>query len=70
MVNILKSTNYFFGLLQELFGKFGTIIDLRIHSKQSNKGLPGSRVPNYGFIIFEDANVVQKVLSGGVSDCK
>lgn len=51
--------------MKELFGKFGTIIDLRIHSKQSNKGVPGSRVPNYGFIIFDDANVVQKVLGGG-----
>jgi hypothetical protein len=51
-----------------LFGKFGTIIDLRIHSKQNNKGTPGNKVPNYGFVIFEDANVVQKVLNSKVSD--
>jgi hypothetical protein len=56
-------------MLQELFGKFGTIIDLRIHSKPNNKGVQGNRVPNYGFIIFEDANVVQQVLSSRVSVC-
>lgn len=49
--------------LKELFGKFGTIIDLRIHSKPNNKGVQGNRVPNYGFIIFEDANVVHQVLN-------
>jgi RNA recognition motif-containing protein len=57
------------GLLQELFGKYGTIIDLRIHSKQNNKGAAGNRVPNYGFITFENADDVQKVLSMKVSDC-
>jgi RNA recognition motif-containing protein len=57
------------GLLQELFGRYGTIIDLRIHSKQNNKGAPGSRVPNYGFITFENPDIVQKVLSMRVSDC-
>jgi hypothetical protein len=49
--------------LKELFGKFGTIVDLRIHSKPNNKGVQGNRVPNYGFIIFDDANVVQQVLN-------
>ncbi|XP_069671882.1 ras GTPase-activating protein-binding protein 1 isoform X2 [Periplaneta americana] len=48
--------------LKDLFGKYGQIVDLRIHSKQNNKGLPGNRVPNYGFIIFEDVNTVQHVL--------
>jgi hypothetical protein len=52
-----------------LFGKFGTIIDLRIHSKPNNKGVQGNRVPNYGFIIFEDANVVHQVLNSRVSVC-
>lgn len=51
-----------------MFGKFGTIIDLRIHSKPNNKGVPGNRVPNYGFITFEDANIVKEVLSSRVSD--
>jgi hypothetical protein len=54
-------------MLQELFGKYGVIIDLRIHSKPNNKGVQGNRVPNYGFSIFEDANVVQQVLSSRVS---
>ncbi|XP_021925531.1 ras GTPase-activating protein-binding protein 1 isoform X2 [Zootermopsis nevadensis] len=49
--------------LKDLFGKFGHIIDLRIHSKSNNKGVPGNRVPNYGFITFEDANTVQQVLN-------
>ncbi|KAJ9578817.1 hypothetical protein L9F63_004967, partial [Diploptera punctata] len=49
--------------LKDLFGKFGTIIDLRIHSKSNSKGVPGNRVPNYGFIIFEDPSTVQHVLN-------
>ena len=54
-------------MLQDLFGKFGTIVDLRIHSKPNNKGVQGNRVPNYGFIIFDDPNVVQQVLNSRVS---
>ena len=50
-----------------MFGKYGTIVDLRIHSKPNNKGVQGNRVPNYGFIIFEDPNVVQQVLNSRVS---
>ncbi|XP_067010833.1 ras GTPase-activating protein-binding protein 2 [Anabrus simplex] len=49
--------------LRELFSEFGNIIDLRIHSKQNVKGVSGNRVPNYGFIIFENASTVQTVLS-------
>ncbi|KAK6633437.1 hypothetical protein RUM44_004040 [Polyplax serrata] len=51
--------------LRELFSKFGTIVDLRIHSKTSSgtKGPPGSRVPNYGFITFENPQSVQEVLN-------
>jgi hypothetical protein len=50
-----------------LFGKFGTIIDVRIYSKPNNKGASGNKVPNYCFIIFEDRNVVQQVLNSRVS---
>ncbi|XP_071455515.1 ras GTPase-activating protein-binding protein 2 [Hetaerina americana] len=49
--------------LKELFGKFGTILDLRIHSKPNTKGPGGKCVPNYGFIVFKDASSVQDVLS-------
>ncbi|KAI5702862.1 hypothetical protein M8J75_004961 [Diaphorina citri] len=46
--------------LRALFGQFGTILDLKILSKVQ-KG-PNNRVPNYGFIIFEDPATVQTVL--------
>ncbi|XP_046393417.1 ras GTPase-activating protein-binding protein 2 [Ischnura elegans] len=49
--------------LRELFGKFGTILDLRIHSKPNTKGPGGKCVPNYGFIVFKDPASVQDVLS-------
>ncbi|KAJ8670755.1 hypothetical protein QAD02_002014 [Eretmocerus hayati] len=53
--------------LKQLFEKFGRVADIRVHSKQNDriKGPPGQgavRVPNYGFITFEDVTVVQKVL--------
>ncbi|XP_063217269.1 ras GTPase-activating protein-binding protein 2 isoform X2 [Bacillus rossius redtenbacheri] len=49
--------------LKQLFGKFGTVIDIRIHSKPNNKNMPGNRVPNYGFITFEDSETALTVLS-------
>ncbi|KAL0281362.1 UNVERIFIED_CONTAM: hypothetical protein PYX00_002369 [Menopon gallinae] len=51
--------------LRELFSKYGTIVDLHIHSKTSSgpKGPPVNRVPNYGFITFEDPQSVQEVLN-------
>ncbi|KAL1460195.1 hypothetical protein WDU94_012130 [Cyamophila willieti] len=45
--------------LRALFGQFGTILDLKIFSKPTTKG---PRVPNYGFLIYEDPNTVQTVL--------
>nr|CAD7443834.1 unnamed protein product [Timema bartmani] len=53
--------------LKQLFSKFGAVIDLRIHSKTNNKGMNGNRVPNYGFITFEEPSTVQAVLSSRVS---
>lgn len=49
--------------LRDLFSKFGPIIDLRILSKHNSKNMPGSRVPNYGFIVFESAATVKAVLN-------
>jgi len=49
--------------LRSLFGRFGTIADLRILSKQGPK-IPGQRPPpNYGFITYEDAASVQECLA-------
>uniref|UniRef100_A0A8D8RGU9 Ras GTPase-activating protein-binding protein 2 n=1 Tax=Cacopsylla melanoneura TaxID=428564 RepID=A0A8D8RGU9_9HEMI len=45
--------------LRALFGPFGTILDLKIFSKPTMKG---PRVPNYGFLIYEDPSTVQTVL--------
>lgn len=55
--------------LRNLFEQFGKVIELRVHSKPNDrsKGPQGSnvnnaRVPNFGFITFEDSTVVAKVL--------
>jgi len=40
--------------LRELFEKFGQIQDLKICNKGPGKGGAGVRVPNYGFVVFED----------------
>lgn len=51
--------------LKKLFATFGNVADLRIHSKNNNlkgNGPAGNKVPNYGFITFEDANSVKAVL--------
>lgn len=55
--------------LRQVFERYGRVAELRVHSKTNDrcKGPPGSnnaaRVPNYGFITFEDQQVVTKVLS-------
>ncbi|XP_015181642.1 PREDICTED: ras GTPase-activating protein-binding protein 2 isoform X1 [Polistes dominula] len=55
--------------LRQLFERYGKVADLRVHSKSSDrcKGPLGSnnntKVPNYGFITFEDQLVVTKVLN-------
>lgn len=49
--------------LRTLFSKFGTVADLRIHSKQGPK-VPGGRAPpNYGFITYDDPDSVQNCLA-------
>lgn len=53
--------------LRDIFSKFGSIVDLRIHSKPTGKGMPGTRVPNYGFITYEDQQSVQNCLNARVS---
>ncbi|XP_076686204.1 ras GTPase-activating protein-binding protein 2 [Andrena cerasifolii] len=56
--------------LRQIFEPFGRVVELRIHSKSNDrcKGPQGNntgKVPNYGFITFEDQEVVSKVLQGG-----
>jgi len=50
--------------LKKLFAQFGPVADLRIHSKNPNikAGPAGNKVPNYGFITFEDSATVKIVL--------
>lgn len=49
--------------LTVLFSKYGTVVDLRIHSKPGAK-VPGVRAPpNYGFITYEDPSSVQNCLA-------
>ncbi|CAD6244746.1 GSCOCG00013453001-RA-CDS [Cotesia congregata] len=56
--------------LRIIFERFGKVADLRIFSKgnERSKGPQGSNnsmrgVPHYGFVTFEDSNVVSKVLA-------
>ncbi|XP_043474253.1 ras GTPase-activating protein-binding protein 1 isoform X2 [Leptopilina heterotoma] len=55
--------------LRQLFERYGKVAELRVHSKANDrsKGPQGAnsavRVPNYGFITFEDSTVVAKVLN-------
>lgn len=52
--------------LTVLFSKYGTVVDLRIHSKPGAK-VPGVRAPpNYGFITYEDPTSVQNCLADTV----
>uniref|UniRef100_A0A3Q3VKX0 Uncharacterized protein n=1 Tax=Mola mola TaxID=94237 RepID=A0A3Q3VKX0_MOLML len=40
--------------LKEFFEKYGTVLELRINS--------GGKLPNFGFVVFDDAEPVQKIL--------
>ncbi|GIX83309.1 ras GTPase-activating protein-binding protein 2 [Caerostris extrusa] len=48
--------------LKNHFTQFGRVLDMRINTKQTQK-IGGGKVPNFGFIVFEDPDSVQKVLS-------
>ncbi|XP_058810284.1 ras GTPase-activating protein-binding protein 2 [Phymastichus coffea] len=54
--------------LRQVFERYGRVADLRVHSKQNDRskgpqGTNSTRVPNYGFITFEDMSVVKLVLA-------
>jgi len=53
--------------LRELFSTFGKVTDLRINQKtgrenQSKPGREGVKVPNFGFIVFDSGEAVEKAL--------
>ncbi|XP_051924606.1 ras GTPase-activating protein-binding protein 1 [Hippocampus zosterae] len=41
--------------LKEFFEQYGTVLELRINS--------GGKLPNFGFVVFDDSDPVQKILS-------
>ncbi|BFZ18028.1 hypothetical protein BsWGS_21068 [Bradybaena similaris] len=43
--------------LKEFFEQYGNVEELRINTKSS-----GGKVPNFGFVVFENADTVQKIL--------
>jgi len=52
--------------LRELFCQWGRVADIRISNKgaaQSKQTPAGTRVPNFGFVIFEETRAVQRVLA-------
>lgn len=51
--------------LEQLFGKFGKVAEVRISSKgvaQSKTTASGQRVPSFGFVVFEEERAVQDCL--------
>lgn len=49
--------------LRQLFGTFGRIAELRIHTKSAQKNPTPRPVPNYGFITFEDQQSVNNLMN-------
>ena len=47
--------------LRNYFGQFGKVIDVRINT--NSKQQSGRRLPNYGFVVFDDKQCVEKLLS-------
>lgn len=53
--------------LKALFSKFGSVADLRINSKTTQKVPGGREPPYYGFITYDDPESVQNCLANTVS---
>lgn len=47
--------------LKSFFNKFGKVIDVRINT--NSKQQSGRRLPNYGFVVFDDKQSVENLLS-------
>lgn len=48
--------------LKHHFMQYGNVLEMRINTKQTQKMGSGGKVPNFGFIVFEDPDSVHKVL--------
>jgi len=54
--------------LQELFGKYGKVSEIRINKKQSGRdvgrggGQRANQVPNFGFVVFDEMSSVEKAM--------
>jgi hypothetical protein len=48
-----------------IFTGFGNVVELRINTK----GV-GGKLPNFGFVVFDDSEPVQRILIAKVSDVK
>lgn len=48
-----------------VFTGFGNVVELRINTK----GV-GGKLPNFGFVVFDDSEPVQRILIAKVSDSK
>ncbi|XP_055500175.1 ras GTPase-activating protein-binding protein 2 isoform X2 [Leucoraja erinacea] len=44
--------------LKDFFNSFGNVVELRINTKSS-----GGKLPNFGFVVFDDPDPVQRILS-------
>lgn len=51
--------------MQELFEKFGTVLDVRIQGKNGVRA-SGGRAPLYAFVVFESAKSVEAALADKV----
>jgi hypothetical protein len=48
-----------------IFTGFGNVVELRINTK----GV-GGKLPNFGFVVFDDSEPVQRILIAKVSDLR
>lgn len=54
---------YFILCVMYIFTGFGNVVELRINTK----GV-GGKLPNFGFVVFDDSEPVQRILIAKVSD--
>ncbi len=52
--------------LEALFGQFGKVAEIRINNKgavqSKSQGPSGTRIPNFGFVVFEEERAVKEAL--------
>lgn len=52
--------------LKAFFSQYGRVVEVRINS--NTKQMSGRRLPNYGFVVFEDGHAVENLLSSTKSN--